>query len=89
MKRDFALPENVVDENDEDERDVTEAFDRELLEDVITAHDGVIAFSFAVHTLQLSVHDFFKATSSRRSGVKSEKCHRKHPQAEYQKVVQA
>ena len=59
MSSDFALPKNFADQNDEDECDVTEAFDSELLEDVVTATDGIVIVRCAVYTLQLSVHDFF------------------------------
>ena len=65
MRRNFALPETFAEPNDEDELDViTEVCDSELREDVITAADGVITVRCAVHTLQLSVHDFFKTNFS-------------------------
>ena len=56
-KSDFALPKNF-DQNDEDECEVTEASDRELWEEIITAEDEVITVRCAVHSLQLSVHNF-------------------------------
>ena len=69
MRTDFALPENFADENDEDKCDVTEASDSELWEDVITAKDGFITIRYHVHTLQLSVRDFFKANFSAKEVV--------------------
>ena len=45
----------------QDKCDVTEASDSTLWEDVITAEDKRITIRGAVHTLQLSVHDFLKA----------------------------
>ena len=47
-----------------DESDVTEASTSEFWENVITAEDGMIGQ--AVHTLQLRMHNFFKAKSSVR-----------------------
>ena len=69
MRSDFVLPENFADQNDEDECDITEAFDSELWKILITAEDGVITVRSAVYTLQLSVHDFFKANSSAKEVV--------------------
>ena len=43
---------------------MTEGSDSKLWEDVITAEDGVITVGWAIYTLQLSVHDFFKANSN-------------------------
>ena len=84
MRSGFVLPQNFADQNHEDECDVTEASDSELFEDVITAEDEVITIKCAIHTLQLRVHDFFKANSSaKRSGVKSNKCRQKDQQREY------
>ena len=63
------LPENIADQNDKNECDVTEASDNQLWKDVITAEDGVITAKCAVHTLLLSEHDFFKANSSGKKAV--------------------
>ena len=59
----FALSENFADLNDKNECGVTEASNRELWKDVITVVDGVTTVRCAGHTLQLNVHDFFKANS--------------------------
>ena len=69
MRIDFALPENFADQNDEDECDVTKASDSEISEDVISAEGGAITVRCAVYTLQLSVHDFFKANFSAKDVV--------------------
>ena len=74
----YVLPEDFADQNAKDECYVTEASDREFWENVITAEGGVTTVRYAVHTLQLSVHDFLKLISPP-----------KDPQAEYQRVVQA
>ena len=68
MGSDFALLESFSDQNDKDECDITEASDCELCEDVLTAENGVTV-RCAVHTLQLSVHDFFKANSTAKKVV--------------------
>ena len=57
MKSGFVLPKNFANQNDEDDCVVTEDFNSELGEDIITVEDGVI--TCAAYTLQLSVHDFF------------------------------
>ena len=64
MRSDFALPENFPDQHGKDECDVTQASYSELWEDVITAEDGVITIRCGVHTLQLSVLDFFNANAN-------------------------
>ena len=69
MRSDCALPKNFADQNDNHECNIPEASDNELWEDVITAEDGVITVSYAVYTLQQSVHDFFKANFSGKEVV--------------------
>ena len=69
MRSDFALPQNFTDRNDDDECDVTEASDSGLCEHVITAKDGVVIVRCAVHTLHLSMHDFFIANFSAKEVV--------------------
>ena len=66
MRNDFALIENDGVQDDEDESDRCETSDNEIEVDAIglTAEDGVITVRCAVHTLQLSVHDFFEANFS-------------------------
>ena len=66
MRNDFALIENDGVQDDEDESDRCETSDNEIEVEAIglTAEDGVITVRCAVHTLQLSVHDFFEANFS-------------------------
>ena len=69
MRSNFALAESFSDQNDEDECDLTETSGSELWEDVVTTEDGIITVRCAVHTLQPSVHDFFKTNSSAQDVV--------------------
>ena len=61
--------QKFADQSDEDEYDVTKASDSEFWENVITAEEGVITVRCAAHTLQLSVHDFFKTNFSTKEAV--------------------
>ena len=42
MKSDVVVPENLADQNEKDECDVTEAFDNELWESVVTTKDKIV-----------------------------------------------
>ena len=85
MRSDFALSEgeNILDqdvENDCDENQISPS-GLEIKNEIMTAEDGVITVRCAVHTLQLSVHDFFKANSNAREIVSkfrnvTKKCHK-------------
>jgi len=63
MRSDFALAQQNCGSEDDDEHDVAETSDNELDVEALTAEDGVMTVRCAVHTLQLSVHDFFRANS--------------------------
>ena len=75
------MPKSFGDQNDGDECDVTEVSDSELWEDVITAKVGAITVKCAVYTLQLTVHDFFKANSNPKKVVSKVEKYRQNFQA--------